>query len=164
MAGDSAANHIAKWDGNRWSPLGSGVIGAEVDAIATTGREVYVGGLLLTAGGKPSSYLALWHEPLGTSVDAEKQQPTPTSFALHQNYPNPFNPTTTIRYSLPSAQEVTLKIYDLRGREIATLVHARQAAGEHSINFDASRFASGVYFYKLTAGRFSEAKKMLLVR
>jgi hypothetical protein len=61
-------------------------------------------------------------------------------------------------------QEITLKVYDLRGQEMATLVNERKSAGEHRVNFDASRLASGIYFYKLTAGRFSETKKMLLVR
>lgn len=85
-------------------------------------------------------------------------------FILDQNYPNPFNPSTAIRYSLPQAREVTLKIYSLAGQELATLVHQQQAAGKHSIQWHAERLPSGVYMYRLQAGDFVETKKMILLR
>jgi DNA/RNA endonuclease YhcR with UshA esterase domain len=94
----------------------------------------------------------------------EKGNPLPTKFALAQNYPNPFNPTTTIRYDLSERSNVKLKIYDVIGREIATLVNASQGQGAYQVPFNASALASGVYFYRLEAGSFVETKKMLLVK
>jgi hypothetical protein len=89
----------------------------------------------------------------------------PMSYALYQNYPNPFNPQTTISYSLPRASTVTLKVYDLMGREIAVLMqNERKAPGNYEISFDASDISSGVYFYKLQTERFIETKQMVLVK
>lgn len=89
---------------------------------------------------------------------------TPGEFLLHQNYPNPFNPVTTIRYSLPTADNVSIKVLDMLGREVTIIVNEYKNAGVHSIEFDGSRFSSGVYFYQLQAGDFSQARKMLLVK
>jgi aminopeptidase N len=86
------------------------------------------------------------------------------SFRLEQNYPNPFNPTTTIRYELPVSAFTTLQIFDVLGREVQTLVHARQEAGRYTINFDARHLPSGIYFYRLQSGKFSETKKMTLLK
>ncbi|HTK81165.1 MAG TPA: T9SS type A sorting domain-containing protein [Bacteroidota bacterium] len=88
----------------------------------------------------------------------------PLAFVLHQNYPNPFNPRTTIRYELPASSNVTLKIYDLFGRTIATLVNGKQTAGLHSVEWNAGNFASGVYVYELRAGDFVASKKLLFVK
>jgi endo-1,4-beta-xylanase len=88
----------------------------------------------------------------------------PTSFNLDQNYPNPFNPTTTIRYQLPAKSYVTLKVYDVLGRLIATLVDGVQTPGVHEVSFDGSRYASGVYLYRFTAPGVNIVKKMLMVK
>jgi Leucine-rich repeat (LRR) protein len=88
----------------------------------------------------------------------------PDKFMLSQNYPNPFNPTTRISFQLPRSVFVTLKVYDILGREVSTLVNENEAAGYYNLWFDASRFASGVYFYRLTAGTFNQTKKMLVVK
>jgi hypothetical protein len=88
----------------------------------------------------------------------------PKEFSLSQNYPNPFNPTTTIRYALPKAAHVTLRVFDILGREVATLVNADQEAGFKSISFDAGAFASGVYLYKVEAGTFIDVKKMVVLK
>ena len=89
----------------------------------------------------------------------------PVAFALRQNYPNPFNPTTIINYELPITNDVELSIYDLLGQKVATLVSEKQNAGYHQIEWDASHFSSGVYFYTIQAGNeFAETKKMLLIR
>ena len=90
---------------------------------------------------------------------------TPSKFILNQNYPNPFNPTTLISYSLPSSGNVSLKVYDVLGKEVKTLVNGFQQAGLHSISFNASALPSGVYFYRMeAANRFTSVKKMILLR
>jgi hypothetical protein len=86
------------------------------------------------------------------------------SFNLEQNYPNPFNPSTTITYSLANEEHVSLKVYDIMGREVAELMNEDQAAGTHSLDFDASSLASGMYFYKISAGNFVSTKKMILLK
>lgn len=88
----------------------------------------------------------------------------PNHFVLEQNYPNPFNPVTIISYQLPEDGRVTLKVYDILGREVATLADEKQDAGTHAVTFDGSRLSSGVYFYRLTAGTFSDVKKLMLVK
>jgi hypothetical protein len=100
----------------------------------------------------------------GTSTGVTKTSSLPSEFRLAQNYPNPFNPTTTISYSLPHSANASLKVFNVLGQEVATLVDGYQAAGAHEVQFDASRFASGVYFYKLTSGNVTQMKKMMLVK
>ncbi|HTY38949.1 MAG TPA: T9SS type A sorting domain-containing protein [Bacteroidota bacterium] len=87
---------------------------------------------------------------------------TPTSFSLLQNYPNPFNPNTVISYRLPTAGFTTLKIFDIRGREVATLVHGIQGKGEHEVMWDAHAMSSGAYFYRLSAGDYTQTRRMIV--
>lgn len=89
---------------------------------------------------------------------------TPYSFTLSQNYPNPFNPTTNIKYQIANNNFVTLKIYNILGKEVTTLVNEKQTAGDYEIKFDAGKLSSGIYFYKLTAGDFSDVRSMILVK
>ena len=88
----------------------------------------------------------------------------PKEFKLEQNFPNPFNPTTTIQYQLPAEARVTLKVYDILGSEVATLVNEVQEAGYKEVQFNGSNYASGMYIYRLTSGNFSSIKKMMLVK
>lgn len=88
----------------------------------------------------------------------------PTKFMLEQNYPNPFNPTTTITYSLPVASDVRLEVFDMLGRKVATLLSEKQSAGTHTYTLNASDFSSGAYFYRISAGTFTQTKKMMLVK
>jgi hypothetical protein len=90
--------------------------------------------------------------------------PLPTEFALNQNYPNPFNPTTMIRYQLPKASMVTLKIFDVMGREVTTLVKEQKEAGYYEVQWNARNCASGVYFYTIRTGEYSKTLKLLLVK
>jgi hypothetical protein len=87
----------------------------------------------------------------------------PSDYSI-SNYPNPFNPTTTINYQLPSDGIVTLKVYDVVGKEVATLVNAHRSAGTYSVEFNASGLPSGIYIYRLSANNFTESKKMLLMK
>ncbi len=115
----------------------------------------------LGAGVIPALFRANGQAP---SSVIERESTQPKDFKLEQNYPNPFNPTTTIRYSIPTPQQVTLRIYDALGRVVVTLVNERQGAGTYNVRFTAGDLSSGAYFYQLQAGTFLEAKKMLLVK
>ena len=89
---------------------------------------------------------------------------TPKNFSLYQNYPNPFNPSTKIRYDIPKAERVTIKIYDLLGKEVSTLVNENKSAGSYVVEFNASGLTSGIYFYRIFAGSYTDTKKMILVK
>ena len=86
------------------------------------------------------------------------------SYKLNQNYPNPFNPTTTIKYDIPERSFVTIKVYDVLGNEIATLINEEKPAGSYEFEFDSNGLTSGVYFYTLSTGNFLATKKMVLLR
>jgi len=115
--------------------------------------------------GGVSGYSVVANFTTGTSTDAVNESGgNPKEFSLLQNYPNPFNPSTVIKYNLPKAQTVTLKVYNILGQEIATLVSARQNAGYYEVAFNGNRVASGVYFYVLKTENFSSIHKMLLMK
>ena len=97
-------------------------------------------------------------------VPTDVEEQLPTSYSLEQNYPNPFNPTTQIKYSIAKPGVVTLRVYDVLGRQVAELVNKQQEAGNYVVNFDASRLSSGVYIYKIESGSFNSVKKMMLVK
>jgi len=88
----------------------------------------------------------------------------PTKYELAQNFPNPFNPSTKINFAIPKQAMVTLKVFDILGREVAVLVNDVKQPGYYTLDYDASHLASGVYFYKLTSGTFTEVKRMVLVK
>jgi len=110
-----------------------------------------------------------------TSISSGENEILPIKFSLAQNYPNPFNPTTKIKYSIPSTgtsslstsggmKLVQLKVYDILGNEVATLVNEEKPAGEYEVEFNASKLPSGIYFYRLKAGNFIQTKKMILIK
>jgi hypothetical protein len=119
-----------------------------------------------------------WHASLGMTtfggiiavrqlslvLAIEPETDLPESFELRQNYPNPFNPYTTITYTVPRAQEVTILVYDVLGREVASLVNGRKSAGEHRVTFDASGLSSGVYVYRMQTERFAQSKKLMILK
>jgi hypothetical protein len=88
----------------------------------------------------------------------------PLSFALYQNYPNPFNPMTIIRYEIPNDELVTIRVFDLSGRELETLVSDTQSAGMHEVVWNAANYASGIYFYRIEAGTFKKLQRMVLIK
>lgn len=99
---------------------------------------------------------------LSTSVDEESS--LINDFSLAQNYPNPFNPSTVIQFAIPKRSEVSLKVFNVLGQEVANLINTEMNRGVHRVNFDASNLSSGIYFYRLQSGSFVEAKKMLLIK
>ena len=135
------------------------------------GREVYVDVEMLGHGRVeplinddylilPSGSPSFPGNPLGKTVE----RTTPTSYSLYQNYPNPFNPSTVIRFDLPEAQVVSLKVFNVLGQEVATLASGVREAGEHSVTADFTNLPSGMYIYRMKAGTFTNVKKLLLVK
>ncbi len=125
----------------------------------------------------PNSYLVntdgTYRPALKWLADYIKNNPTgvevsttgvPSKYQLEQNFPNPFNPATTIRYSITKTSNVTLKVFDMLGREVQTLVNTQQAPGQYSVTLNAQNLGSGVYFYRLSAGTFTETKKLMLLK
>ena len=117
----------------------------------------------------PAYQALLWFGiPIVTDVSGNTN-PLPTEFSLSQNYPNPFNPTTTIKYAINSKQLVQLKVYDILGSEVATLVNEEQGAGNYKVEFNLARdsspaIASGIYFYRLQTGDFVQTRKMIFLK
>ena len=142
----------------RWSALPNGfdnirIEGGGADSLQFNLDEIRLG----TDWGSVSVNLAVTSAP-------KVAQNQPTKFGLSQNYPNPFNPSTVISYSLKTAGQARLTVYDLLGREVAVLVDGIQSEGQHFVTFSAARFASGVYFYRLESAGTSLIKKMLLLK
>ena len=97
-------------------------------------------------------------------VGLENELELINSFSLSQNYPNPFNPNTKIEYSIPMSGPIKLKVYDILGNEVATLVNEVKSPGNYTAEFDASAFASGVYIYTIRANDFIQSRKMILMK
>jgi hypothetical protein len=147
----------------RWPILGINVGTPEVDAQPTTfdGEITKFKNWILTR--------LTWLDANmpGKDIQTAVVQGTvaiPKNFLLFQNYPNPFNPTTVIHYYLPVASHAVVKVYDVLGREVATLVNEQKSAGSYQVDFDAHLLTSGVYFYSLQAGTFTETKKLVLIK
>ncbi|MDI6803819.1 MAG: T9SS type A sorting domain-containing protein, partial [Bacteroidota bacterium] len=103
-------------------------------------------------------------QAISKSNTNEEVKNMPVEYGLSQNHPNPFNPTTIINYQLPIDSWVTLKVYDVLGREVATLVDEFKDGGYYEATWDATNIPSGVYFYRLQAGTYSDTKKLLLIK
>jgi hypothetical protein len=152
--------------------LGGGGVPRDSTRVGFPGDSTRVG---VPGGGgsrKPGlkSFISARHANVQSQLAAfgitstEKTEEVPTSYGLEQNYPNPFNPRTTIRYQLPARGHVSLRVYDMMGREVAVLADAEQEGGHRSVVFDASNLPSGVYFYRLIVGSFVETKKLVVLR
>jgi hypothetical protein len=112
-------------------------------------------------GAYGGSYATSWNVTTSVNIDFST---LPKTFELYQNYPNPFNPSTTISFLLPSKSFVSLKIFDLLGRKVATIVSEEMLAGSYSQQWNAANLSSGIYFYRLQAGSFTETKKLILLK
>jgi hypothetical protein len=161
---------IAKWNGSDWVPLGKGVhkninfpATPTVYALAGTADGLYLGGDFTHAGNKYSNQVALWTGDTFTGAP-EAEGTTPREFRIDRNFPNPFNPSTTFRFEVPERSRVSLRIFDLLGRETAIVVSEDLPPGAYVRSWDASGLPSGVYFYRFDAGAFSASGKVLLVK
>ena len=105
-----------------------------------------------------------WASAIAAATGIKGEASVPLVASLSQNYPNPFNPSTTISFDLPTEEIVTVKIFNSLGQEMMTLLSGKLGAGNHTVRFDASKLTSGVYFYQINAGKFTETKKMMLVK
>ncbi|RPH38026.1 T9SS C-terminal target domain-containing protein, partial [bacterium] len=150
----SSLNDIHFIQENRFSYFG---LPFHLDA---TGN-LYVAGTVQAAGG---TTIGTVKYALRAELSVESPSQLPTSFSLAQNYPNPFNPKTGIRFQVPGVSDVKLVVYDILGREVAALVNEKKPAGTYEMSVDATGLASGVYFYRLTAGSFVQTKRMTLVK
>ena len=135
-----------------WTNISDGLPGAEILSMTAHNDRLFVG----TQG------YGIWSLDLTTNVDEEAGNPT--EYQLSQNYPNPFNPETKIEYQIPTISHVTLKVFDLLGREVATLVDEIKPAGTYQMRFNAFGLSSGIYLYKLSAGEYSQVRKMAVVK
>jgi hypothetical protein len=114
--------------------------------------------------GDGTVYFDNWYFWKASTDITEIDNAVPLDFALEQNYPNPFNPSTTIRFSLPLANQVQLKVYNMLGQEVATVLNEFKNAGSYEVTFDAADLPSGVYVYAITAGSFKSVQKMVLMK
>jgi hypothetical protein len=127
---------------------------------------MFVDSLVGTVVGKYGTILRTTDGGGGGPVDVHDMpiNSIPSEYSLFQNYPNPFNPSTVISYQLPVISNVTLKVYDILGREVARLINEEKPAGSHEVQFTGNGLTSGIYFYQLKAGDYSETRKMILLR
>jgi len=133
----------------------NGPYGGTVKCFAVSGTNLFPGTLV---GG-------VWRRPLSEMTSVERSSTdVPTDFGLEQNYPNPFNPATNIMYTVPGREYVNLTVYNILGEEIAILVDEEKTPGKYTVTFDGSKLSSGVYFYRLHAGKFNETREMVLVK
>jgi hypothetical protein len=156
-----SGNYIAKWDGAQWSNVGGGTDGP-VFFFLVQDNKLYTGGNFTTAGDQPAKNVAVWSD--NTSSVKNKSRSDPNQFYLSQNYPNPFNPTTNFGFRISDFGFVSLKVIDLLGREVATLVNEEKPAGTYEITWNAVNIPSGVYFYQLKSGSYTATKKLLLLK
>ncbi len=135
-----------------------------------SGAGVGCGSVMLRQSNGPNCYLdgiriaTTWESAITTGVDNKSDAEQPTSFALGQNYPNPFNPSTNFTYQIGNAGFVSMKIYNVLGQEVSTLVNEYKRAGSYQTAWNASRFDSGIYFCKMQSGTFSDTKKIIFMK
>lgn len=133
-------------------------------------RHVYIGGRFSTIYDGNNYYpipffiVRPYAEDIATTVEETPYVEIPRNYILHQNYPNPFNPTTRIEFEIPQKEHVKLTIYDILGREVMKLIDGEFNAGRYSVDVNMSGYPSGVYFYRLEAGKFTSVKKMMLIK
>jgi len=151
-----AVNWLARY--NEWGNPDDGVSSIAVEQNGT----VWLAGTSSFIFDQHIYTVLKYEQDLVLSAPEDEQQPSSTG--LHQNYPNPFNPSTTIRYAIPKAMQVTLTVYDLLGRKVATLVNEQKVAGNYEVTWHASNRASGIYLYRLETGSYVQTRKLMLLK
>jgi photosystem II stability/assembly factor-like uncharacterized protein len=152
---DSSGVYRSTDNGLNWRAINGGLTDVHVQSMAVSvGGYIFVG----TRGG------LVYRSSQPTTGIVASGNSTPKDFTLSQNFPNPFNPSTTIQFSLPNAAYTSLKVFNILGEQVASLVSGNLEAGQHFIRWNAAGVTSGVYFYRLQAGDFTETKKLILVR
>ena len=143
-------------NGTSWSAVNTGLTNTNISSLAMSETDLYAG----TNGS------GTWKRPLSEMITAVKESKSelPTTYSLSQNYPNPFNPSTTISFALPSRSFVSLKVFDILGRDVSTIVSGELQAGTYTRQWNAANMASGVYFYRIESGSFTDVKKMILLK
>ena len=142
-------------NGNNWISIYSGLPNNQIQSLLVNDHDLLVG----------TSAAGVWRRPLSELVGVAKEENNlPQNYVLSQNFPNPFNPNTVISYSLPSASNVKLSVYNTIGQTVKVLENGYKNTGNYSVNFNASDLPSGIYFYKLEAGQFRQVKKMMIMK
>ena len=150
-------------NGTNWTAVNNGLTSTYIYSLAVSGTDLIAG----TGGG------GVWRRPLSEIISVENiSSEVPEQFNLEQNYPNPFNPVTNLEFGISDLGFVSLKVYDILGKEIITLVNEKLNPGNYKVEFDGSGLTSGVYLYRLvvslsnplTAGEFTDTKKMLIIK
>ena len=154
--------YLSTNNGTSWTSVNTGMMSLDYGVVSTV-HSLAVVGSSLYAGTRGAG---VWQRPLSEMItDIEENQGTlPWKFSLEQNYPNPFNPATIINYSVPKTAFVTIKIYDILGREIKTIVNEEKIAGNYSVQFNGTGLSSGIYFYRMKSGDFVQTKKLVLLK
>ena len=155
FAGTDGGVFLFTNNGTSWTAVNSG-LNTYVLSLALSGTNLFAG----TYRG------SVWKRPLSEMITSVERYKTnlPTQFTLRQNYPNPFNPSTNISFDIPSNTFVSLKIFDALGREVSVVLSEELSAGSYSWRWDGTNLASGMYFYRLQAGTYTETKKLLLLK
>jgi len=157
FAGSSGGGvYLSTNNGSNWTSVGLGIPNTTIYAFAISGSKIFAGTLSGIVYKRELSEIITSVESMSTDL--------PTNFSVSQNYPNPFNPSTTINFSVPSSEFITLKVFDVLGNETATLVNEEKPAGVYEVEFNALGLSSGIYFYKIQTSSFVETKKMILLR
>jgi hypothetical protein len=156
FAGTNVGVFLSTNYGISWTAASKGLPGSWITALVASGTNIFAG----IAGG------GVWMRSLSeiTSIKEVSSKDIITKYSLEQNYPNPFNPNTAISYSLTSASNIKLIVYNSLGQTVKVLENGYKNAGNYTVNFNAGDVPSGIYFYRLEAGQFSQVKKMMLVK
>ena len=141
---------------------GGNIISNSNNNIVSTVGEAFIGKSSNTVNQNQMGFWYVYQQ--STITDVENEETIPTVFKLEQNYPNPFNPSTKIKFAVPEKSNVLIKVYDILGSEVVTLVNQEMDAGWYENNFNAAGLSSGVYLFRMEAGNFISTKKMVLLR
>ena len=156
IGGNDDGVYVSTNKGSNWKSVNEGLSDTRITSLADFGPWLF-------AGSQSSGMWKRYTSEMLVHVQHAKLYP-PRGYRLDQNYPNPFNPTTVIHFALTATTTVRIKVFDLFGRDIETLVDERLEAGDHSVSFDGRRCSSGTYFYSLSANGYSVVRKMMLVK